>query len=113
MNILRILIVISVAAPLALPLAAATRRMFVTSVTGTGDLSSWADAGGLPNAAGYRAWLSDSIDDAYCRLHNLTGKKASNCGEAVLPAAAGPRWRPAGAPVGAGLAPPGLPQERD
>lgn len=104
------------------PLGAVARQMFVTSVTGTGNLSTWADAGGftgldagdaicqaraaaasLPNAAGYRAWLSDSVDDAYCRLHNLGGKRATNCGQLTLPAAAGPWWRTDGKPFGAGL----------
>ena len=104
------------------PLAAVTRRMFISSVAGTGNLSTWADAGGytglaaadaicqarataaaLPNAIGYRAWLSDSADDAYCRMHNLTGKRATNCGQATLPASAGPWWRTDGKPFGAGL----------
>ena len=104
------------------PLGAVARQMFITSTAGTGNLSTWADAGGftgldagdaicqaraaaasLPNAAGYRAWLSDSVDDAYCRMHNLTGKRATNCGQPTLPAAAGPWWRTDGKPFGAGL----------
>jgi hypothetical protein len=99
------------------PLGAATLRMFVTSVAGTGDLSSWDDAGtasglaagdaicqaraldgGLPNPTAYRAWLSDANDDAYCRLHNLSGKKSANCNQAVLPDSAGPWWRTDGQP---------------
>lgn len=107
---------------LASPLAAVTRQMFLTSVSGTGNLSSWPDAGGftgldaadaicqarasaasLANAAAYRAWISDSIDDAYCRMHNLGGKRATNCGQPTLPAAAGPWWRTDGKPFGAGL----------
>jgi hypothetical protein len=44
------------------------------------------------------AWLSDSADDAYCRIHGETGKKAANCGQATLPAAAGPWVRTDGAP---------------
>src|SRR6188768_570424 len=90
---------------------AVVRRMFVTSVSGTGDLGSWpaagiatglaagdaicqarASAASLPNPSGYRAWLSDSTDDAYCRIHMLTGKLSANCGQPTLPASAGP-WR--------------------
>jgi hypothetical protein len=91
------------------------RVAFVTSTTGTGDLSTWVGAGGnagLPaadavcqgraTAAGlpgtYVAWMSDSISDAYCRVHGLTGKKSGNCGQAALPVAAGPWVRPDGQP---------------
>lgn len=82
---------------------------FVTSVSGNGNLSSWADANGktglaagdaicqaraaaagLADPTGFKAWLSDSNDDAYCRIQNLTGKRSNNCGQATLPAAAGP-----------------------
>ena len=122
MRFCRVVACLVVSVLVASPLAAVTRRMFITSVTGTGNLSTWADAGGLtgldaadaicqarataaslPNAAGYRAWLSDSVDDAYCRMHNLNGKRATNCGQATLPAAAGPWWRTDGKPFGAGL----------
>jgi hypothetical protein len=89
--------------------------VFVTSVKGNGNLSTWADAGGKSglaagdavcqaraNAAGltgtFVAWLSDSTSDAYCRIHNLTGKKSSNCGQASLPVAAGPWVRTDGFP---------------
>jgi hypothetical protein len=80
---------------------------FVTSTTGTGNLSTWANAGantgvaaadavcafeatqaGLPGT--YRAWMSDGTSDAYCRVHGLTGKKSTNCGLGALPVAAGP-----------------------
>lgn len=81
--------------------------VFVTSVSGDGDLNSWADAGGntglaagdaicqaRASAAGltgtFVAWLSDSNNDAYCRVHNLAGKKSANCGQGTLPVAAGP-----------------------
>ena len=99
------------------PVGAARLQMFVTSVAGSGELSSWDDAGtltglaagdaicqarataaALPNPATYRAWLSDDTDDAYCRLHGLSGKKSANCGEATLPATAGPWWRTDGKP---------------
>lgn len=92
--------------------------VFVTSVTGTGDLSTWADAGGfsglaaadnicraralaagLDNANLYVAWLSDSSDDAYCRIHGMSGTKASNCsGFPSLPSFAGPWARIDGHP---------------
>jgi hypothetical protein len=102
------------------PAAAAHLRVFVTSVTGTGDLSTWADAGGhtglaaadavcqaRANSVGlagtFRAWLSDNTDDAYCRIHNLGGKKADHCGQATLPVFAGPWVRMDGFPFGAGI----------
>jgi len=122
MRTLRISATVAATLLLASPLGAVARRMFVTSVSGTANLSSWADAGGhtglaagdaicraraaaggLPNAAGYRAWLSDSADDAYCRLHDLTGKKSALCGQPTLPAAAGPWLRVDGAPFGADI----------
>jgi len=99
--------------------AAGERVVFVTSVTGTGDLGSWPDAGmatgtaagdaicqarataaGLANPSNFVAWLSDSSDDAYCRLHNLSGKKVGNCGQSTLPVAAGPWLHPNGIPFG-------------
>jgi len=95
----------------------AAHVMFVTSITGTGDLSSWDDAGGfaglaagdaicqaiagranLGNSGAYRAWLSDSSNDAYCRLSGLSGKVSAKCGQAVLPADAGPWQRTDGQP---------------
>jgi len=91
------------------------RTAFVTSTTGNGNLSTWvgaspnaglaaadavcqarATAAGLPGT--YVAWMSDPFDDAYCRVHGLTGKKANNCGLAALPVAAGPWVRPDGQP---------------
>ncbi|MBI5194666.1 MAG: Ig-like domain-containing protein [Nitrospirae bacterium] len=91
------------------------RIAFVTSGRGNGNLSTWADAGektgiaagdticqARANAAGlsgtYAAWLSDSTNDAYCHIHNLTGKKADNCGQTTLPAEAGPWLRMDGLP---------------
>ncbi len=90
---------------------AVRKRAFVTSVTGTANLSSWADAGGqaglaagdnicraraaaagLANAATYRAWLSTAATDAYCHVQGLTGTKASSCGGQVLPGG-GPWYR--------------------
>ena len=89
------------------PAAAVKRRVFATSVQGTGDLSTWPDATGgnafaradaicraraaaatpspLPNAGTYRAWISTSATDAYCHVQGLSGKKATGCNGAVLP----------------------------
>lgn len=92
------------------------RFAFVTSTTGNGNLSTWAGAGvntGLAAADAicqgrataltlpgtYVAWMSDSNNDAYCRVHGLTGKKANNCGLGALPVAAGPWARPNGTPI--------------
>lgn len=99
--------------------AQAQKIAFVTSVKGPGNLSSWPDAMlvgatgveagdaicqaralavGLDNPLDFVAWLSDSNDDAYCRIHGLTGTKAANCGQVVFPAAAGPWVRMDGFP---------------
>lgn len=101
---------------------AAPKVAFVTSVTGNGNLSTWANAGGhtglaagdaicqaraqaanLGTPANFVAWLSDSNNDAYCRVHGFTGKKANNCGQANLPTGAGPWVRPDNYPFGATL----------
>jgi len=95
------------------------RLMFLTSVSGSGDLSSWDGAGGktgvdagdaicqarateanFANPGNFRAWLSDASDDAYCRIHDLHGKKSANCGQPSLPVSAGPWVRPDGQPFG-------------
>jgi hypothetical protein len=90
-------------------------KIFATSVSGNGNLSGWPDAGGntglaaadaicqsRATAAGltgtFKAWLSDSNNDAYCRVHNLGGKKSANCGQGSLPVAAGPWVRIDGFP---------------
>ena len=93
------------------------RMAFTTSTTGTGNLATWANAGGLTGLAAadnvcaaaataggmpagtYVAWMSDSNNDAYCRIHGLTGKKVNNCGQASLPVSAGPWARKDGQPV--------------
>jgi hypothetical protein len=84
------------------------KLMFVTSTSGTGQLSTWggtgtgaaqgdaicqarATAAGLPGT--YVAWLSDSASDAYCRVHGFTGKKSAMCGQGALPTGAGPWLR--------------------
>jgi hypothetical protein len=90
---------------LAAPADATKRRAFVTSVSGTGDLGSWPDAGaavglaagdaicraraaagGLPNASTYRAWLSTGATDAHCHVQGLTGAKGACAGGAGDPA---------------------------
>jgi hypothetical protein len=100
------------------------RVAFVTSASGSSDLKTWdqatvgltgleaadsicvnlAGAAGLDNPGNFVAWLSDSTDDAYCRVHQLTGKRSANCGQAELPASAGPWVRTDGAPFGAAIA---------
>jgi uncharacterized protein YjdB len=97
------------------------RVAFVTSASGTGDLSSWPAAGGRTGlaagdavcqataaAAGlpgtFRAWLSDEFDDAYCRVHGRFGKRAANCGMEALPDAAGPWVRTDAYPFAPGAA---------
>ncbi len=84
------------------------RRAFVTSTVYTGALGGLAGAdakcqeqataAGLSNPTGFVAWLSDSVTDAYCHVHGFAGKRADNCGEAALPAAAGPWVRVDGFP---------------
>jgi hypothetical protein len=98
-------------------ISSAPLKIFVTSATGNGDLGSWTDAGGQTGlaaadaicqaraaAAGFpgvfRAWLSDDTSDAYCRVHNFTGKISANCGRPSLPAFAGPWARTDGFPFG-------------
>lgn len=102
---------------------AQSRVAFASSATGSPDMSSWPQAGaglvgleaadsiciklaetaGLANPGNFIAWLSDDNDDAYCRVHNLSGKKSSNCGEASLPVAAGPWELADGTPFGASI----------
>jgi hypothetical protein len=99
------------------------RVAFVTSANGSSDLKTWdqagdglaglqaadsicvslAEAAGLDNPGNFVAWLSDSADDAYCRVHHLTGKVSVNCGQPELPASAGPWVRTDGAPFGAAI----------
>ncbi len=91
----------------AVPAQAVVRRAFVTSVTGSGNISTWPGASGatvldkadavcraraaaalpspLPNAATYRAWISTSAIDAYCHVQGLSGQKGTGCGGGALP----------------------------
>lgn len=99
-------------------------QVFVTSTAGSGDLGSWpevagqgltgldaADAicaaraadAGLDTPGTFVAWLSDTNDDAFCRAHGLTGKRATSCGQASLPPPAGPWVRMDGYPFGPAL----------
>ena len=91
---------------------------FVTSSVGTGDLSTWPDAVSAGTATGlaagdavcqaraqaagltgtFKGWLSDDNNDAYCRMHGLSGRKSANCGQTALPAWAGPWVRMDGEP---------------
>lgn len=93
-------------------------KMFVTSAAGSGDLHSWNINGWSPAKKGidagdeicqhladkaslkgtFRAWLSDDNNDAYCRMHNLTGKVSSNCSRTIIPVEAGPWVRTDGSP---------------
>jgi hypothetical protein len=71
--------------------SSALLKVFVTSATHNGNLGGLLGADAIcqtaANIAGlsgtYRAWLSDTITDAYCHLHGLTGTKASNCNGAM------------------------------
>lgn len=97
--------------------AMAAKQAFVTSVAGSGILGTWAEAGGnvglaagdaicvarataanLPNPGDFVAWMSDSTNDAYCRIHGFNGTKANLCGQATLPGGAGPWQRVDGTP---------------
>jgi hypothetical protein len=90
------------------PEVVAPLRAFVTSTVYTGALGGLAGAdakcqeqataAALPNPTAFVAWLSDSVTDAYCHVHGFAGKRADDCGEAVLPAAAGPWVRVDGFP---------------
>ncbi|WP_440222943.1 hypothetical protein ACQQ2N_17970 [Dokdonella sp. MW10] len=90
-------------------------RIFMTSVTGSGDLSTWPDAHGLSgleaadeicrtraaagsiaDASDYVAFLSDAANDAYCRVHGLGGRylvNACSLSPAAAPDDAGPWYR--------------------
>lgn len=96
---------------IAVPASAVSRRAFVTSITGSGDISTWPGASGatvldkadavcraraaavlpspLPNAATYRAWISTGATDAYCHVQGLSGKKDTGCGGGT-PSGGGP-----------------------
>jgi len=91
------------------PSAEKPLKVFVTSASGTGNLSTWPDAiaasatgiaagdavcQARATAAGlsgtYKAWLSDSATDAYCHVQGFTGTILTKCGQGTLPVAAGP-----------------------
>lgn len=114
-------VLVSIAVLLLMSVASADepRKIFVTSSSGSAILGTWPDAGGatglaagdaicqaraadagLANPGNFVAWLSSENDDAYCRIHGLGGKKTANCGQASLPALAGPWMRTDGSPFG-------------
>jgi hypothetical protein len=91
------------------------RQAFLTSTTGSANLSTWPGAQGKAGleaadaicqthavAAGlsgtFAAWLSTDQDDAYCRVQKLRGKKATACGQSAVPKMAGPWVRTDGIP---------------
>ena len=86
--------------------------VFISTATGSGNLSTWAGAAGLtglaaadavcqaeavaasvPNPQTYISAMSDSQNDLYCRLHGFAGTISANCGQASLPTFAGPWLR--------------------
>jgi hypothetical protein len=79
---------------------APARHLFISSATYSANLGQLAGAdqhcrdlataAALPEPNRYGALLSDSNSDAYCRAFGLTGKRASNCGQASLPGDAVP-----------------------
>lgn len=91
-------------------LGAEIRQAFVTSAVGSADFSSWpqvtpgavgldaadsicrnvAAAASLARPGAFRAWLSDSLDDAWCRVQDRTGTRDGGCDGAPAPAGAGP-----------------------
>jgi hypothetical protein len=94
-------------------------KMFITSATGTGDLSTWpaylaSGSSAIGIAAGdaicqklatdaglsgtYKAWLSTSTVDAYCHIQGYEDTIANSCGQGTLPVAAGPWVRTDGNP---------------
>ncbi|MBP9143950.1 MAG: DUF1554 domain-containing protein [Thermoanaerobaculia bacterium] len=94
---------------------------FVSASVGSGELGSWALANGetgiaagdevcrkeaengrLPAPESFRAWLSTSTTDAFCRIQGLTGTRADGCGGATLPPPA-PYRRPDGIEIAADL----------
>jgi hypothetical protein len=108
----RVVVLCGLALAAAYAHASETPRIFVTSVSGNGNLSSWADAGSavgidagdaicrarasaaaIPDAERYVALLSDSQNDAYCRLHGDSGLIDFFCNEDALPSGAGPWYR--------------------
>jgi hypothetical protein len=90
--------------------AVGTRQVFVTSTYGPADFSLWSDvtlgtagpeaadsicsnlaaAAGLDRPGAFRAWLSDSLDDAWCRVQDLSGTRDGGCDAAPAPPGAGP-----------------------
>lgn len=92
-------------------------KVFVTSATGKGNLHAWSISGWSPPDTGitaadeictklagdahlrgnFKAWISDDSNDAYCRVHNVSGAKG---GCSVTGITAGPWVRMDGFPFG-------------
>lgn len=107
-NLVAIGFVLSLAAVAAA--GAETRQVFVTSEYGPAAFSSWssatpgatgldaadsicrnlASAAGLARPSAFRSWLSDSLDDAWCRVQDLAGTRDGGCDGAPAPPGAGP-----------------------
>lgn len=116
-----LVLLLSALAPLASG-AQEPRIVFTTSLTGLGDLSTWHDAAGatglaaadavcqaraaaadLDDPGSFVAWMSDSTDDAYCRIVGHAGKVSANCGQASLPTLSGGWVRTDGHPFATDL----------
>lgn len=112
----RLLLLALASLTVALPAHAVTRRAFVTSSAGTGNLTAWpgdlddgltgiaaanricqnvaaASSLSLPNPQLYRAWISDSDTDAYCNVLGFDGEIADDCGQPSLPPPTIGPWR--------------------
>jgi hypothetical protein len=113
-------LVVSFLALTAASAGAQTDVMFVTSASGTGNLSTWpqatpglhgiaagnsicqnlAAAAGLEDATTFQAWLSDAATDAACNLRRRTGHPRTCLALSIAP---GPWARTDGAPFALGL----------
>lgn len=76
---------------------AEVRRVFATSLAGSGNLSTWsvgsgtglaradsicetlANNAGVPHSAPFRAWLSTDQTDAFCHLFGYSGQRTGDC----------------------------------
>ena len=92
--------------------ATASLKMFVTSATHNGNFTAVGGPDGFcqtaadnatpPLGGTFKAWVSTSTDDAYCRVAGFAGKVSANCGQAQLPDA-GPWQRLDGLPFARSL----------
>ena len=126
MNHRRVAALFLLFASLAAGMADATvRQAFLTSVAGPAVFADWpntalsgaaaadevcqglAATAAIPNAANFRAWLSTSTSDAYCRVQGLSGQRGTGCGGGPQPGA-GPWQLVDGRPLSAVLRERGL-----